>query len=1374
MDKVRGRSGVIIKYQSGIATVYIGEQLYDIPSEDLNVNDYRHCKNEFTSDLVVSDKIGTSQAFPESEAQYQRGVRVPCPLHSPSVGYFRPTPIQVPDKFFWQLAKDMKADCLEEVAAYLNVNAAKVAAIKQDNPNNTPQQFVKVFQTFRNGLREDQDCLGSLQNALLHAGLNCLMKHFPQNTACALEQRPDSSYYNDDHRYIDNASHDQMHHSSQAFITFQPRGESRQTYIFEELPTHNDSYERSFDESTAYVNATRQHQKPEEHNRPEPASITEMTLESELPNATTITDEHDDSGKGTESKGTETTALIPPNMESNDGVVDQRPTGPFKKGDIVRIKDIPVEEMKRLQKDHGGWTDAMAWSINGLGKVLRVDSDGDVWVTTLNGPRWAMNPECIQLAQQSDIKAEKDDGIFKKGQGMQIRDDITVDEMRRLQQEYGGWVPAMAELIGKPCIVTKVTLSQIVVRMYDGEKWALNFVLLEPYEEAADEMPKFRPFKTGDKVRVKEMPVELLKQKQDGYGGFFPFMEKAMGLVGTVQHVFMGRIAHIKMDDSGSVWKFNQSCLRHEDPFPAEIDQATDFDDECDIDDDDIQDPDGMDLVTKLEKLLALHKDSGQSLLRERAEEALISAGPQALIDACRKGNNQEADSIIRKRPEWANYMTEDGQSTPLIMACQEGYPKLVRNLLKAGACIDLENGQGITPLMMAAHEDKREIVQELLQQGAKINLQTTKGHSALHLAIARSNEDCVQLLLDAQYEADVNIRDGNDVSPAELAVLHDDLSICAMMLTSDLCDPAVGDKNGFNLLHTASKSGDLQAMELILSRRPELINVQKDDGFTVIHLACWNNHLEAAKLLINKGTCDLSVKDGDGDTCFHFAVKKRNSAMLQLLIDSGVDVNAQNYIGATALHLVLALHGAKDIAVDDTNLAQLLALISSEDSAAKASTTDHMTMAMYLVQHGAYLDIRDNNGTTALALVNDDIFKQTLIHTAYSRAIERANLGLEIYHPFVTCDACFQTPLQGTRYKCSQCDDYDLCSNCKASGRHSDHDFIEIVQPVRRNTSQLVDQMGFAGQANTRNSSSTILTPVNRYFPKKDYTTFDDCAAESTVISALRRNNESLPAQCRCKDSELALLGVFMAEIAANRKAVNVTSSQINLLRKIIFEWPVGSLLPVLDILRLSVRHAKVNEHLFKPDAQDALVTRLLHLASKGSIPIQATICRILSNAFMHKEGRNALSTTEQMSVVIATVFEFDDIRKGVLPKYQCCTLRIAVATLLLNLAVAINTGGSSTEDRCTCVNVVGNLLAKSNDFKSNFRLLVALGTLISGDDLAVATARSQGLFSIINSFCFEHNSAHVHLNACAKHLLTMLRENPAVISSDHDLIEF
>ena len=49
--------------------------------------------------------------------------------------------------------------------------------------------------------------------------------------------------------------------------------------------------------------------------------------------------------------------------------------------------------------------------------------------------------------------------------------------------------------------------------------------------------------------------------------------------------------------------------------------------------------------------------------------------------------------------------------------------------------------------------------------------------------------------------------------------------------------------------------------------------------------------------------------------------------------------------------------------------------------------------------------------------------------------------------HPLVTCDGC-EGNVVGSRFKCSVCPDYDLCSSCEGKGIHAQHNLLRIRNP--------------------------------------------------------------------------------------------------------------------------------------------------------------------------------------------------------------------------------------------------------------------------------------------------------------------------------------
>ena len=56
--------------------------------------------------------------------------------------------------------------------------------------------------------------------------------------------------------------------------------------------------------------------------------------------------------------------------------------------------------------------------------------------------------------------------------------------------------------------------------------------------------------------------------------------------------------------------------------------------------------------------------------------------------------------------------------------------------------------------------------------------------------------------------------------------------------------------------------------------------------------------------------------------------------------------------------------------------------------------------------------------------------------------------------HEGIKCQKCFQEPIIGYRYKCSVCNDYDLCQNCEEKNSISEdhqHDFIKIRKNLNK-----------------------------------------------------------------------------------------------------------------------------------------------------------------------------------------------------------------------------------------------------------------------------------------------------------------------------------
>lgn len=52
-----------------------------------------------------------------------------------------------------------------------------------------------------------------------------------------------------------------------------------------------------------------------------------------------------------------------------------------------------------------------------------------------------------------------------------------------------------------------------------------------------------------------------------------------------------------------------------------------------------------------------------------------------------------------------------------------------------------------------------------------------------------------------------------------------------------------------------------------------------------------------------------------------------------------------------------------------------------------------------------------------------------------------------KVVHPHIICDSCQTKDIQGVRYKCAVCADFDLCEKCEAVVQHA-HPFLKIKHP--------------------------------------------------------------------------------------------------------------------------------------------------------------------------------------------------------------------------------------------------------------------------------------------------------------------------------------
>jgi ankyrin repeat protein len=330
--------------------------------------------------------------------------------------------------------------------------------------------------------------------------------------------------------------------------------------------------------------------------------------------------------------------------------------------------------------------------------------------------------------------------------------------------------------------------------------------------------------------------------------------------------------------------------------------------------------------------------------------------GQTALLAVARTGNVAAAQLLLKHgatvdaREKW-------GGQTALMWASARRHPEMMQLLISKGADVNarsidrnyqrhvtaegrpknLDSG-GFTPLLYAARENCVACVEVLLKHAADIDLQDPDGVSPLLVAIMNANWDLARQLIVAG--ADVNQWDIFGEAPLFTAVgdrrqidggrasidplnTTDGLTIVKTLLARG-ADPNMQlffkpanvrgaiNSRGATPLIRAANNGDLEVVKLLLEHGADA-TLYMADRQTPIHavLAGRSSEQQALELIrvLHKAGADVNVialvnheEEVRGGTALHLAVRKRYKEVIKLLASDGIDLNAVDQDGLTAL----------------------------------------------------------------------------------------------------------------------------------------------------------------------------------------------------------------------------------------------------------------------------------------------------------------------------------------------------------------------------------------------------------------------------------------------------------------------------------------
>jgi ankyrin repeat protein len=301
-------------------------------------------------------------------------------------------------------------------------------------------------------------------------------------------------------------------------------------------------------------------------------------------------------------------------------------------------------------------------------------------------------------------------------------------------------------------------------------------------------------------------------------------------------------------------------------------------------------------------------------LIAAGADPKAAPAGEPVLLTAARTGSLEAVEAIVAAGADVDATEALRGQ-TALMWAAVENHNDIARYLLTRGAAVDARSKARYTALMFAAREGNLDIARLLVAGGADVNAAAPNGSTVLRMAVDELQYTTAGFLLEGGADPDVTNKAGETALHAAVRGRAPtrrkrpvDEELSAELIVRLLA-------GGANPNARTPKAPRITDDKVPSSLRPAIDNVVNLGGATPFLLAAQAADLRAMRLLLEHGadpgigtyenTTTLAIAAGVGFVEGREKTRPESDALaaVRMLADAGVDANAVNERGQTALH---------------------------------------------------------------------------------------------------------------------------------------------------------------------------------------------------------------------------------------------------------------------------------------------------------------------------------------------------------------------------------------------------------------------------------------------------------------------------------------